>query len=163
MRKKNTLWRIPAFGILAGVIWFFLNSHFLGSLSLVTLPDNTVTVDPLRSLIMDLVVMAITYLYCWQYVTPKMTRKEVLKSSLVLVGFMAVSVGIKAFLVLGGSPMAQMAGFYLSEPFVWCSFVYHLMYIFTGSEWLSMAIQCLSPLVFVPLGKKDLPDFSGED
>ena len=161
MKTKNTLWRIPAFGIVAGVIWFFLNSHFLGSLSLVTLPDNTVTVDPLRSLLMDLLVFVVTMAYCAMWVTPKMTRKEVFRSSLVLVGFMLLSVAIQAYLSLSGSGAAQMASFYLAEPFEWCNFVYHLMYLFTNNIWISMVIQCFSPLAFVILGKKTMPDYTG--
>lgn len=161
MKQATTLWRIPAFGIVAGVIWFFLNSHFLGSLSLVTLPDNTVTVDPLRSLLMDLLVLVVTVAYCALWVTPKMTRKQVFRSSLVLVGFMLVSLAIQGVLGAVGSGAAQMASFYLAEPFEWCHFVYRIAYLFTGNLWVSTVIQSFSPLIFVPFGRKELPDYTG--
>ena len=161
MKQSNTLWRIPAFGIVAGVIWFFLNSHFLGSLSLVTLPDNTVTVDPLRALLMDLLVLVVSIAYCALWVTPKMTRKQVLHSSLVLMGFMLVSVAIMGGLsAMGGGP-AQMAAFYLAEPFEWCNFVFRIVYVLTGNLWVSYVVQCMSPLLFVPFGKKEMPDYTG--
>ena len=161
MKRTTTLWRIPAFGIVAGVIWFFLNSHFLGSLSLVTLPDNTVTVDPLRSLLMDLLVLVTTMAYCALWVTPKMTRKEVFRSSLVLVAFMLGSVAIQGILSATGSGAAQMAAFYLAEPFEWCNFIFRIVHLFTGNLWISMVVQSFSPLIFVIFGKKELPDYTG--
>ena len=157
--RKQMLWRIPAFGIVAGFVWFWLNVSILGQLTIVQLPDAAYTVDPLRSLLLYAFVLAATVAVAALWITPKMTRREVAASSAILVAFYLVGVGIQVILQHMGASMLTVS---IGEAYEWTHLISQLFCLLVGTEGsrllVGIVLECFAPLLFIPFGKKELPD-----
>ena len=158
--RKQTLWRIPAFGIVAGFVWFWLNVSILGRLTIVQLPDGAYTADPLRSLLLYAFVLAVTVAVAALWITPKMTRREVAASSAILVAFYLAGFGIQVILQRAGGSMLAIS---IGEAYEWTHLIPQLLYLLAGTEgpWLRVGslLECFAPLLFIPFGKKELPGY----
>ena len=159
MKSNRTLWRIPAFGIVAGYVWFWLNVSILGRLTTVQLPDGAYTVDPLRSLLLYVFVLAVTVAVAALWITPKMTRREVAASSAILVAFYLAGFGIQMILQRAGAVMLTVS---IGEAYEWTHLLSQLLYLLAGTEgpwlWVGSILECFAPLLLIPFGKKELPD-----
>lgn len=145
---KNTWWKVPLYCIIASWICFQLEIHLLGRWALVTLPDGSISADNTRWLIMSACLFVLVVVIGGLCIFRKMSRKEVLISSLVLVGLNIV-IGLLGRAVL----FISIYWAYFSE---WESVVSQLLLFVTDNEWIhNIVFWIVPPLVFVPFGKKE--------
>lgn len=85
--RKKTLWRVPLYCIIAGVVIFYLMIHLLARFAIVTLPDGSVEVNDTRSLIIADVVFTAVVLLGGFVFFHNMTKKEIFFSATIIVAF----------------------------------------------------------------------------
>ena len=145
---KKTWWRVPLYCIIASWICFQLEIHLLGRWALITLPDGSISSNNTRWLIMSACLFVLVVVIGGLFVFRKMSRREVLVSSLVLVGFNIVT-GLLGLAV----PLISIYWAYFAE---WQSVASQLLLFVTDNQWIhNMVFWIVPPLVFVPFGKKE--------
>ena len=145
---KKTWWKVPLYCIIASWICFQLELHLLGRWALITLPDGSISSNNTRWLIMSACLFVLVVVIGGLFIFRKMSRKEVLVSSLVLVGLNIV-LGLLGFAFTSIS----IYWAYLAE---WQSVASQLLLFVTDNRWIhNIIIWIVPPLVFVPFGKKE--------
>ena len=145
---KKTWWKVPLYCIIASWICCQLELHLLGRWALITLPDGSISSNNTRWLIMSACLFVLVVVIGGVFIFRKMSRREVLVSSLVLVGFNIVT-GLLGRAV----PLISIYWAYLAE---WQSVVSQLLLFVTDNQWIhNIVFWIVPPLVFVPFGKKE--------
>ena len=145
---KKTWWKVPLYCIIASWICCQLELHLLGRWALITLPDGSISSNNTRWLIMSACLFVLVVVIGGVFIFRKMSRREVLVSSLVLVGFNIVT-GLLGRAV----PLISIYWAYFAE---WQSVVSQLLLFVTDNQWIhNMVFWIVPPLVFVPFGKKE--------
>ncbi len=148
--RKNTLWRIPAYCIAAGLIVSRLVLPVFYPSTFMTMPDGSVKMDLNKQVILYGIIFAITLLIGW-LLFRRMARREIFWSAAILVAF--------HLLILLLCRMIQPTPAFLNTVFLnmvqtweWSGF------ISVFSSWLGMSASfgSLAPFLFVFFGAGSL-------
>lgn len=147
--RKKVLWRIPVYCIAAGLIVSRLILPMFYPSTLVTHPDNSITVDQPRQLILYGTIFAITLFIGW-LLFHRMTRRELFWSATILVVFYLVDeVLIRLVQVWLGPFWASYL--YMAETWEWSGFIPTFLYWILESRPVT-ASGILAPFLFVLFG-----------
>lgn len=158
--RKNTLWRVPLYGIVAGIVSYYLVVYVLGRFMIVTLADGTVTIDDTRSLILYGAIFVAAVLIGGVFFFRKMTKLEIFLSATILVAIQ-MAITLLERIIFGGTGISGTAGvvfMYLYRISTWSSIVSQL--VIRGSEnlmdliWVGAFVENLAPYLFVLFGRK---------
>ena len=152
--RKNTLWKVPLFCVIAGVIAFNAIVYLLGQFMIVTLPDGTVTSDNSRLLIISGAIFIVTLIVGGMVFFRNMTRKEIFFSASIIVAISLILVLTQWAFNLTTGPGAVFF-MYASQIFEWSSIVPQLLYRVGGNPWIGAFVASLTPYLFIPFGKKE--------
>ncbi|NCA93273.1 hypothetical protein EOM82_08580 [bacterium] len=148
---KKTIWKVPLFCVIAGIIDFYVSVRML-SWAIIRLPDGTVTIDDTRSLMVFGVIFLATFLAGGLIFFRKMTRREIFYSASVLAVYGIVLMLVQYGFNLTTGPAAVWM-MYLFYPFEVFTFISQLLIKFAANLWIGAAIQALAPYLFVLFGK----------
>lgn len=150
--RLNTLWRVPVFYLCASWISFYL-TVYLGSFYLVktTGADGVteVSIDPIRSAILDLVLLLAVLLLGGLWTCRGMTKMEIFLSAAILVAVYVIINLLEIFFDIPVSLSLTLAKFQNINGMI-SSFLFRL----TDQLELSVLISDLTPFLFVPFGKR---------
>lgn len=151
--RKNTLWRVPLFCLVAGVIAFYVVVFFLSRLAIVRLSDGTITLDNTKILIIYGAILIVSLIVGRAFFR-NITRKEVFFSAsiVVVIGLIIIFTQLASGVTTGSGAVFFM---YAARIFEWSGFIPQLLYRVNGSIWLGAFVNCLTPYVFIPFGKKE--------
>lgn len=150
--RLNTLWRVPVFYLCASWISFYL-TVYLGSFYLVktTGADGVteVSIDPIRSAILDLVLLLAVLLLGGLWACRGMTKMEIFLSAAILVAVYVIINLLEIFFDVPVSLSLTLAKFQNINGMI-SSFLFRL----TDQLELSVLISDLTPFLFVLFGKR---------
>lgn len=150
--RKNTLWRVPVFCLIAGEFAYHIVLRLLIRWALVPLPDGTLTIDSGKEmLIYGLILIATLLIGRWFFRT--MNRKEIFVSASILILFDLTLTGIQ-FLLPPTKGAYALFFLYASRLFEWSNLIYQLIFQITGSIWAGVFLNCLAPYLFVLPGRR---------
>ena len=151
--QKKTLWKVPLFCGIAGVLVYILSVYILLRLAIVRLPDGVITADNTRVLIIYGALFVGTLLIGGLVFLRNMARKEIFFSASIVVLYGAILIFIQwAFNLTTGPGAIWMI--YLFRPFEWCSVVPLIFFRINDNFWIGVAVQVLTPYLFVLFGKR---------
>jgi hypothetical protein len=151
--KKKTLWRVPLFCILAGVVSFNAIVFLAGRLITVRLPDGSVTADHTRVLILYGAIFVATVMLGGLVFFRNMTRKEIFFSASIVVAF-GLATNLTQWALGLTTGRGAVFFLYASQIFEWSSVVPLLLYRLHQNLWLGACVGSLTPYLFIPFGKK---------
>ncbi len=152
--SNKTLWKVPLFCILAGVIAFNTVVYLIGRFMIVTLPDGTITSDSTRMLIGYGAIFIVTVIVGGMVFFRNMTRKEIFFSASIVVAIgLIMNVLQWAFNLTTGT--VAVFFIYASRIFEWSSIVPLLLYRVNENLWIGAFIGSLTPYLFILFGKKE--------
>lgn len=145
---KKTWWRVPAYCLASSWICFHLEVWCLLQLTIVTLPDGSISSDNTRALIIFGALFLAVLLIGGLVFFRKISRRELLVSALIMV-LMNISLSLIAYKLQG------MAALYWAELTEWSVFIPQLFYRLGVdiTNPLPEFLRSLAPLLFVPFGK----------
>ena len=150
--RLNTLWRVPVFYLCASWISFYL-TVYLGSFYLVktTGADGVteVSIDPIRSAILDLVLLLAVLLLGGLWACRGMTKMEIFLSAAILVAVYVIINLLEIFFDVPVSLSLTLAKFQNINGMI-SSFLFRL----TDQLELSVLISDLTPFLFLLFGKR---------
>ncbi|MCI8514902.1 MAG: hypothetical protein HFI93_09810 [Lachnospiraceae bacterium] len=152
--RKNVLWKVPVFCLIAGELTFQVLLRLLIRTALVTLPDGSIIIDPVKELILYGIVFLATLLI-GRWFFRDMSRKEIFFSASIpaMFGIFFTAIQMLFFpLTTGGAALFFL---YIARIFEWSSLIPQLIYKLGGTIWLGAFINCLSPYLFILFGKKE--------
>ena len=144
----GSLWKVPAYCMIAGWICFQLEIRFLGRFALVTLPDGAISADNTRWLILTGVLFCLVLALGALVFFRKMTRRELAVSATAAFVINAV-IGVSAYISRTG-----WLSLVYSEISEWCSVLPQLLGLVTDNQWISAVVIWAAPYLFVLFGKK---------
>jgi len=149
--RKHTLWRVPAYCIAAGLIWFRLMVSVLVPFIRATWPDSSAEEELGMELILYGVIFAVTLFIGW-LLFRRMTKREIFWSAAILVGsYLAVFLLNRVF-QSSFKPLLMVLMF-LTESWGWATFIStFLHWALNGS---SILVPALAPFLFVLFGVSD--------
>lgn len=152
--RKEILWKVPLYCILAGVISFNTVVYLIGRFMIVTLPDGTITSDSTRMLIGYGAIFIVTIIVGGMVFFRNMTRKEIFFSASIVVAIGLIMNSLQwAFNLTTGT--VAVFFMYASQIFEWSSIVPLLLYRVDENLWLGAFIGSLTPYLFILFGKKE--------
>lgn len=151
--RRNVLWTVPAFCIVAGIIAFNLYVRLFGRFTLLTLPDGSITADNGKVLLIHGIILVVSILVgglCFR----GMTRKEIFLSGTILVLFRLLLIAVRWFM---GSAAGSLgfAFIYLSILSEWSHVISGLIFSISGSLWQGALVEAFAPYLFILFGKKE--------
>ncbi|MCI8423182.1 MAG: hypothetical protein HFF50_06595 [Lawsonibacter sp.] len=153
--RRNTLWRVPVFCLAAGWITFYL-SIYMGWFFVVktTGPDGVVdvSIDPLRSALVDITLFLLVLLVGGLWFFRSMTKAEIAFSAAILIACLLAVNGLE-LLLFPNFPVAL--GLTLAKLQNWNGTISALLYQATDQLGLSALVSSFAPLLFVPFGKSE--------
>lgn len=152
--RKNLLWRVPLYCVLAGIGALYLNTYVLMRFAIVTLSDGTVTSDPVKVLIIYGIDLAAA-LFIGRFFFRGMTKKELFLSATILV-VIQMLITLIQWMLGGVTGPLGVALLYLSQISEWCRFVSQLTYRMTSNLWIGAFLEALMPYVFLLFGQNDV-------
>lgn len=155
--RKNTLWRLPVFCFLAGVVVFHISVYAYMFFAMETLPENVITMNEIRVFIIDALLFFGTLFLGGRMFFRKMTRRELFWSATILAVFGLVTLLLQLTLDMTTSTGAIWM-YYLFQPFEWCNFSYSIVQKLTGNIWIGIVMRILTPYLFVLFGRKEGAD-----
>jgi hypothetical protein len=151
--QKKSLWNVPLFCVISGIVVYILSVQILFPMAIVRLPDGVVTSNNTLVLIIYGAIFVVTLLIGGLVFFRNMTRKELVLSASIVVLYGAILLFIQwAFRLRTGPAVLPMI--YLFRPFEWCSFVSQIFFKISDNLWLGAAVEVLTPYLFVLFGKK---------
>lgn len=152
--RKEVLWKVPLFCIIAGAISFHAMLFLSGRFTVVTLPDGSITLDNTRTLMIYGAIFIVTLIAGGMVFLRGMTRKEIFFSASIVVAFgLIMNLNQWAFnLTTGPGAVFFM---YASQIFAWSNVIPQLLYRVNGNLWLGALIGSLTPYLFILFGKKE--------
>jgi hypothetical protein len=151
--RKETLWKVPLFCVVAGISVYILCVYVLLRLAIVNLPDGVITSDNTRVLIIYGALFLGTLLIGGLVFLRDMTRKEIFLSASIVVLYGVILIIIQwAFNLTTGH--GAIWTIYLFLPFEWCSVVPQIFFRLNDNLWLGAMVQVLTPYLFVLFGRK---------
>lgn len=154
--RKNTLWRVPVFCVIAGYIRSYVTFYAFSNFAMVILPDGTVTHDETRILIISWVVFLGLLLFGGLVVLRSMTRKEIFCSASIMVFYyIALAIIERVFNLTTGPAILAMMNLYM--PFEWCSAIAQLYWNVLGASntLISAVLRVVPVYLFVLFGKRE--------
>ena len=150
--RLNTLWRVPVFYLCASWISFYL-TVYLGSFYLVktTGADGVteVSIDPIRSAILDLVLLLAVLLLGGLWACRGMTKLEIFFSAIIV---------FVPFLIINRSPFLLEIPMSLRVIFDKLNYLSNLVYsplvLLTDNFNFSVLISDFTPFLYIPFGRK---------
>lgn len=157
--RPQTLWRVPVFCAVASIVSFYL-TIYLGRFFIVveTLGTDGVPVisaDPLRSALFNGAVFVLVLLAGGLLAFRSMTRREIAASAAIFAGIDLVLCLIQLLAPNLLLPLLLPVSLIQNWTAVPTSALYHL----TGNLPVSALVACLSPFLFVPFGKRSVPEY----
>ncbi len=152
--RKSTLYRVPLFCILSGIIAYHAAIFFMTHFAVVKLPDGTVSIDDTRVFIIYSALFAATLFIGGRIFFRSMTRKEIFLSASIIVALGLFIDFIQWAFHLTSGPGAVFF-MYTSQIFEWSSIVPQLLYKLTHNPWLGSILGSLTPYLFLLFGKKE--------
>lgn len=153
--RKNDLWKVPLYCMIAGIVSFYLIVYVFGRFTIVTLPDGTITSDNTRILIVYGGVFVATVLVGGMFFLRKMTRKEIFFSATIIVVFQMI-ISLIQWILGGTTGQLGVTFMYLSRIYEWCGGISQLILTMTGNLWLGIFIQNLMPYLFIAFGQRSI-------
>lgn len=152
--RINTLWKVPAFCVVAGFFTYSMAFYGLRKLAIVSLPDGSVAMDDTRVLLLYGALFVGTVLLGGLVFFRHMTRKELLLSASIVALYRVVLLLVQWSLRDTAGP-STIWMLYLLRPFEWCSFLSQVGFMVRNAHWISIILEVLSPYLFVSFGKKE--------
>ena len=152
MVRKKTLWKVPVFCVVAGIIAYYLIVSILGRFAVVTLPDGSISINSTKSLLISGVLL-LAALLAGKWFLRGMTCKELFFSASIVVLYGLILLLVQWAFQLTTGPAAVWL-VYLFRPFEWCSAVGQALFKLTDHLWLSSMLEMFSPYLLIVLGKK---------
>lgn len=150
----KTIWRVPAITVIGGYVGWFVLVRLL-SFALVTQPDDTITLDVNRQLLVYSVYTVLFICVTGLLFLRGMSRKDLFQSATVAT---AVSLLLTIVLYMIGPVSGERAAglMYLMMPFEWMDFPRLLIYRITGEyNLLGSVLRAFVPYLFVLFAKKN--------
>lgn len=151
--NRRTIWRVPLYLILAGMLSFrlsiFLYQHFAVTIS----PDQVVSVDRIRSMFVSGGIWIGVLLLGGLCFFRKMTKKEIFISASAAVVIYVIVLWVQVQLQQANGGLGTVA-FYLAEISGWNDFISSLLLPIVDSPVVASLLSYLSVYLFVPFGKK---------
>lgn len=144
---KKVWWKVPLYCVVMGWLAYQAELRLLIRFAIVRLPDGTVTINDMRSMIVSGILFAAILAVGGLIFFRRMSRKELLQSATVMVGLNIVG-GLVAY-----STQGQFTMFY-TEVIGWSNFVSKLLYQIQMNQWISSIFVWAAPYLFVLFGKK---------
>ena len=144
---RQAWWKVPVYCLAASWLCFQLEVRILGRFAIVTLPDGTITSDPVRWMILSGVLFAAVLAAGGLYFFRNMSRRERALSATVMLGINIVF-GLLAYQLQG------MFAIYWAEFSEWSSILNQVLFRLGLNQWLSAGITWCAPYLFVLFGKR---------
>lgn len=144
--KKESLWYVPTFCFLAGIISDFIMTWEVRLFASENLGNNSMYFYTSRFLVLygiNLLLIIIVSFFIFR----RISRNEILFSALLMVVIQIIFLIIQ---VISGE-LLNVIFFYLSK---WCTFFAELTHEKLNNQLIGNVIQCFAPLIFVLFGKK---------
>ena len=155
--RRSTLWRVPVYCIVAGIVCFYLNSWLFYRFTVYD-TGNGIAVDTVRMLI-EYGAFFVAAIVVGGFVFARhMTRKELFWWASIAVLLFVVFEGIKwGMWIFDPKPSwyAQLWEFAWQST-QWSFFLEQLVFYCTGIAWLGSAAQAIAPYCLVFFGKKSI-------
>ena len=140
--RKQTLWRVPVFCLVSGLVSYYLTIYVGGS--------TVIAGSPMRAFLFSSVLFIIILLVGGLWFLRSMTKAEIAVSAgIASVMFLAIAL---TQLYWPGFPITL--SFRLAIVQNWVSTMASLFQKITGRYALSVILSNLAPLLFIPFGKK---------
>ena len=153
--RKQTLWRIPLYYLVASWIGFYVLVFLFSSFCVVKSVGAdgliNVNINPILRTIVSITVLLAVFFLGGFWLCRKMTRREIALSAGILSVFYFVWV-LSEFLAPGWDASISMAYAFMSLN----AEVSSLLCALTGQSQLSSLIGCFAPMLFVLFGKKSI-------
>ena len=139
---KQAWWKVPVYCLAASWLCFQLEVRILGHFALVTLPDGTITSDPVRWMILSGVLFAAVLVAGGLCFFRNMSRRERALSATVMLGINIVF-GLLAYQIQG------MFAIYWAEFSEWSSIFAQALSRLGLNQWVAAGITWCAPYLFV--------------
>lgn len=154
--RKQTLWRVPIYCLIASWLSFYV-TVYLGRFFFVvtTVGEDGVVVgsiDQVRSGIFNGVLFLIVLLLGGLWAFRSMTRAEIAVSAGIMTVLYLILVGLQ--LALPQFPTSLI--FPVATIQNWSGTLTSLLFKVTGQLTVSAVLACLTPLLFIPFGRKQV-------
>jgi len=160
--RLKVLWKVPVFCSLASVITFFITIYSGKFFTIVEIAEDGTkygSTDPVRSTIFTIAMVLIVLLAGGLWYFRSMTKAEIaLSAAIMSVIYLVIHLMQIPFGVLPG-----WLGIAIIYSRTWQNDVGSLAYSLVEQNWISIAVGCLAPLLFVPFGKKSATADTAEE
>jgi len=160
--EKKQLWRVPLIALITALVWLPLMIPILGPLALTTLPDGTITSNPVGEIISYGIGMVVVLLAGGFLLLRKVSKKQIFYSAAILVIYHIIY-DILSFIIGASGNVSgglNLFLYYLYQPLEWTSFPALLIrHIFPGEfgfnayTYLTGIPQYFVPFLFILFGK----------
>jgi hypothetical protein len=152
--RIQTLWKVPVYCVVASWICFYVTVHvggFFYSVKTVGTDGMTqVSVDPVRSVIFDVVMFLSVLLIGGLWVFRSMRKSEIAVSAGIIAGIYLLSVLVQP--LIPNFPTALSIGLAYSR--AWVGTLSSLMIRLLDHLNVSLILSSFAPLLFIPFGRK---------
>ena len=154
--RKRTLFYVPLYCILSGIISYYVFVYFGGRFFTVEQADGVFAADQTRVWIARAVIFVAVLLIGGLVFFRKMTKKELLVSASIMTGIYLLVVLIAWILVMDSNELSTFFA-YVSLNMVWADVISQAIVSITKNVWTGMIIGSFTPYLFLLFGKKKVP------
>ncbi len=151
--RPHTLWRVPVYCLLSGVVTFLLTAYFGGLFFGVQTsgPDGAIllSIDPVRSALFNGVLFLTVLMIGGFVILRSMTKAEIALSAAIAIGFY-LSITLLQILLPNFPLSVSVALAYVQN---WSGILSSFLVRLTGQLYLSAILACFAPALFIPFGK----------
>lgn len=151
--RKRTLFYVPLYCILAGIISYYVFIYLGGRFFTVEQADGVFAADETRVWITRIVIFVVAFLIGGLVFFRKMTRKELIVSASIMTGIYLLVVLTAWILVMARNEVSTFFA-YVSLNMVWAEIVSQAIFSITQNVWLGMIVGSFTPCLFLLFGKR---------
>ena len=148
--EKNTLWKVPVYCLLAGVVSFYASLFIFTNI----IYKNLDYISKLVSYSVYLAIFAVALVVGGKIFLKGMTKKEIFFSASVIICFMEF-INILEFIFNIPQPFGTTFSIYISMAFQWTSIISKCIFDATENIYISAFVSSLAPYLFVIFGRNE--------